>query len=103
MVATACRYAKDFDWDAGNRAKHRKHGVEPTDIEAMFRGPTVFLGRIIEPAHDEDRWLLLGQESQQRPLALIFTRRGEQLRPISCRPMRVNERKAYEEACQDDQ
>jgi len=33
---------KNFDWDAGNRAKNRKHGVEPKDIEAMFRRPRAF-------------------------------------------------------------
>ena len=38
----------------------------------------------------------------ERLLALIFTRRGEQLRPISCRPMRRNERTLYEEACKED-
>ena len=55
------------------------------------------------PAHDEDRWLLLGQEPHGCRLALIFTRRGERLRPISCRPMRANERKVYETARQEDQ
>jgi hypothetical protein len=47
---------------------------------------TVFLaGLIAEPAHDEPRWLLLGETNVRRRLALIFTRRGNQLRPISCR------------------
>ena len=52
--------ADDFDWDAGNRAKNRKHDVEPVDVEAMFRSPLVLAGRIIEPPHDEPRWLALG-------------------------------------------
>jgi hypothetical protein len=29
--------ADDFDWDAGNRAKNRKHHVEAVDVEAMLR------------------------------------------------------------------
>jgi uncharacterized DUF497 family protein len=59
----------------------------------------VFLaGSIIEPAHDEPHWLLLGETNAGRRLALIFTRRGEMLRPISCRPMRRNERRLYDEA-----
>ena len=37
-----------------------------------------------------------------RKLALIFTRRGERLRPVSCRPMRRNERKVYEEAIREE-
>jgi uncharacterized DUF497 family protein len=93
---------EDFEWDAGNRTKHLKHRVQPTDVQGMFQKRTLFLGRIVEPAHDEERGLLLGQAPDGRPLALIFTRRGEQLRPISCRPMRSNERKLYEEACTED-
>jgi uncharacterized DUF497 family protein len=56
----------------------------------------VFVGRIMEPAHDEDRWLVLGQNAKGRHLALVFTRRGSRLRPISCRSMRRNERTIYE-------
>lgn len=91
--------ADDFDWDAGNRSKHRKHEVEAIDIEGMFRAPTVFVGRIIQPAHDEARWLVLGHDARGRRLALVFTRRGDRLRPVSCRRMRANERRLYEEAC----
>ena len=93
---------EDFDWDAGNRTKNRKHGVEQTEVEAMFQYTLVFLGRIIEPAHNEDRWLVLGQDASDRRLALVFTRRGKRLRPVSCRPVRVNERRIYEEAIQED-
>lgn len=37
----------DFDWDAGNRAKNRKHGVESSDVEALFMRPILFAGRIV--------------------------------------------------------
>ena len=89
---------EDFDWDAGKRTKHRKHSVEPEDVHALFRQRTVFLGCIVEPAHAEVRGLLLGQDASGRRLALIFTRRGARLRPVSCRAMRRHERKVYEEA-----
>lgn len=95
--------SEDFDWDAGNRTKNRKHEVEPADIEALFRFSLVFVGRIIEPVHAEKRWLALGQDARRRRLALVFTRRGRKLRPISCRPMRRNERRIYEDALQEDQ
>jgi uncharacterized DUF497 family protein len=88
----------DFQWDAGNRPKLTKHHVDQDDVESMFHSPIVFAGRIAEPAHDEPRWLVLGQSKRGRKLALIVTRRGELLRPVSCRPMRRNERKVYEEA-----
>ncbi len=87
-----------FEWDAGNRNKGRKHGVEPWEVESLFHRTAFLAGRIVEPSHDEPRWLLLGENDAGRRLALIFTRRGNQLRPISCRPMRRNERRLYDEA-----
>lgn len=90
--------AQDFDWDAGNRRKLEKHQVDEDDVVSMFRSPIVFAGRIIEPAHDEPRWLVLGTSEEGRRLTLVLTRRGDRLRPVSCRPMRRTERKVYEEA-----
>jgi uncharacterized protein len=90
--------AEQFDWDAGNRSKGQKHGVEPSEVVSLFHRTVFLAGRIVEPAHDERRWLLLGETDAGRRLALIFTRRANQLRPISCRPMRPNERKLYDDA-----
>ena len=91
----------DFDWDAGNRTKNRKHGVEAEEIESILAAPLVFAGRIVEPAHDEPRWLALGRTAEGRLVALVFTRRGERLRPISCRSMRKDEREVYREALEE--
>ena len=51
-----------------------------------------------EPAHGEPRWLVLGEDAAGRRLALVFTRRGNRLRPISCRAMRGKEKALYEKA-----
>jgi len=88
----------EFDWDAGNLTKNRKHGVQPDDIQALIGADFYFAGRIAEPVQDEPRWLALGENAAGRRLALVFTRRGDRLRPISCRPMRRKERVLYEEA-----
>ena len=58
--------------------------------------PVLFAGRILEPAHDELRYLLLGVTSGGRRAALVFARRGDKLRPISCRAMRKKEKEAYD-------
>ena len=89
---------EEFDWDAGNRGKGQKHDVEPSEVESLFHRTVFLAGRIVEPAHDEPRWLLLGETDTGRPLALIFTRRGKKLRPITCRAMRRTERRQYDEA-----
>ncbi len=93
--------AQDFEWDVGNRPKLEKHQVDQDDVVSMFRSSIVFAGRIIEPVHDEPRWLVLGKSERGRKLALILTRRGERLRPVSCRLMRRNERKVHEEATRE--
>jgi uncharacterized DUF497 family protein len=88
----------ELQWDAGNRTKsEKKHGFSEADIESIFREDRYFAGRIIEPAHDEPRFLLLGVTSDGRFAALVFTRRGEKLRPIACRAMRKTERSTYDE------
>lgn len=92
-----------LEWDDGNSLKNTKHGVEPAQVESLFGNPLLLAGRILEPAHDEPRWLALGSDDDGRRLALIFTRRGDRLRPISCRPMRRGERREYEKALEDEE
>jgi len=90
--------SENFDWDKGNIQKNLKHRISSDDIESIFwQMEYIFAGKIIEPRHAEWRGLILGQTEKGQFVALIFTRRGENLRPISCRPMRLNERRVYEE------
>jgi uncharacterized DUF497 family protein len=88
-----------MQWDAGNSTKSEaKHGFHAADVESLLGGAMLFAGRIVEPQHEEARYLLLGATSDGRRAALIFARRGEKLRPISCRAMRKKEKEAYDEA-----
>ncbi len=90
--------AENFEWDKGNIDKNLKHGLSSEEIESIFwQEKYIFAGKIVEPTHDEWRGLILGQTENGKHVALIFTKRGEKLRPISCRPMRLNERRIYEE------
>lgn len=86
----------------GRRQQHQ----EPDEARVPYRGCgestldglVVFAGRIVEPAHDEARYLVLGVTSGGRHAALIFTRRGDKLRPISCRAMRKREKETCDAA-----
>ncbi len=89
-----------FQWDRGNATKNVKHGVSRKEIESLFLGSFVLGGRIIEPHHIENRWIVFGESATGRNLTLIFTVRDELIRPISCRHMRKEERKLYEEIIQ---
>lgn len=75
-----------------------KHGHSAQEIESMMDGITLLAGRIIEPDCGEPRWLLLGISAAGAPLALVFARRGDSLRPISGRAMRRSERRTYGKA-----
>lgn len=89
-----------FDWDDGNRAKCRKHGVSLAEIEDVFGHP-----HRIAPdfAHSiaESRFLAIGNGGGPRAIFVAFTLResgGERLiRPISARYMHRKELEGYEE------
>lgn len=88
-----------FEWDRGNRTKSEvKHGFSVADVESIFASPVLFAGRIAEPTSSEKRYLLLGVTADGRYAAVVFTRRGEKLRPISCRAMRRKEKETYDAA-----
>lgn len=89
----------EMEWDAGNSTKSQtKHGFRTAHVEGILDAAIVFAGRIVEPAHDEARYLLLGVTSGGRHAALVFTRRGDKLRSMSCRAMRKREKEAYDAA-----
>ena len=51
----------EMEWDAGNSTKSQtKHGFSSIDVESVLLAPVLFAGRIVEPAHNEARYLLLG-------------------------------------------
>ena len=89
-----------FDWDEGNRAKCRKHGVSPAEIEALFVRP----GRMFSDAgHSatEERFRIIGRTDNGRYVFLVFTVREKDgrkfVRPISARYMHRKEIEHYEE------
>lgn len=90
--------AAEFDWDDGNRAKCRKHGVSLAEIEAIFRPETRF-GRDLSHSQVEDRFIAIGIEGAPRPIFVVFTLRefnGRRfVRPISARYMHRKEVSFY--------
>lgn len=88
-----------FDWDRGNRAKCRRHGVSIEEIEALFEGDP---GVYPDPAHsvEEERLRAIGRNREGRFIIVAFTlrrKKGAQLiRPISARYMHQKEVRHYE-------
>ena len=70
-----------FDWDLANIAHLARHRITPDDVEELFRR---------EPRQEnydvvdgEDRWTVVGRTKSLRILAIVFTIRGESIRPIT--------------------
>jgi len=90
-----------FEWDAGNREKNLKHGVQASECEQVFfNQPLVILG---DPKHSvaEDRFAAFGQTDQGRRLIVVYTQRASLLRVISAREMSRRERQFYEHTTED--
>ena len=84
----------EFEWDTSkNEANLEKHGID-------FEGArTIWDGRIVEVQssqrhHGEIRYLTIGLY-KGREIATVYTKRGENIRIISARRARRNERELY--------
>jgi hypothetical protein len=88
-----------FDWDKGNRAHCRKHGVSIAEIEALLRGEPR-IAPDLKHAHLEDRLIAVGRTAQGRTLFVAFTIRERfgrpTIRPVSARYMHAREARNYE-------
>lgn len=89
-----------FDWDNGNLAKCRKHGVSIDAIESLFRRGLVILPDEVH-SQKESRFRAVGRTEAGRVLFVVFTlrRRGIDvlIRPISARYMHKKEADHYAE------
>lgn len=89
-----------FEWDHGNLAKCKKHGISIGTIEALFRQGLMILP---DEAHSskERRFRAIGRTLEGRAVFVVFTlrRRGTVtlIRAISARYMHKKEADHYAE------
>lgn len=71
----------EFDWDASNLRHLARHRISRLDFEeAMTSGP-IFMD--VRGESGEERWYALGATGNLRVLFLVFTFRGERVRPVT--------------------
>ena len=87
--------AAGFEWDAANRAHCRKHGVTPAEIESVFAGNPRIAPDWKHSAR-EARFLAIGRTEEGRPAFVVFTMRGDRIRPLSARYMHAKEAAQYD-------
>jgi uncharacterized DUF497 family protein len=89
-----------FDWDAGNSAKCKAHGMNRAEVESVFAEAPLVGPDPFDPAV-ERRWRAIGRTGSGRPAFVAFTVRecdGVRLiRPISARYMHFKEVRKYEQ------
>jgi uncharacterized DUF497 family protein len=81
-----------FDWDEEKNILNRaKHGIDFDDAMEVFYGPIVSRR---SDRNNEERWIAVGY-SENRLIAVVFTRRADSIRIISARRARKNEEREY--------
>ncbi|MGO9255518.1 MAG: BrnT family toxin [Bryobacteraceae bacterium] len=70
-----------FDWDDENISHLARHRIKPSEVEEVFHNSPAIRGH--EVVNGEDRWTSVGATESLRVLVLVFTVRGEKIRPIT--------------------
>jgi len=87
--------ATGFDWDEQKSKSNRaKHGIDFEDAIEVFYGPVLLRQ---SDRNNEGRWVAIGH-SEDRLIAVVFTRRENVIRIISARRARKNEEREYRNA-----
>ena len=86
-----------FVWDEAKRKSNlEKHGLDFRDAHLVYNNPEKCT--YIERSGIEHRWMDVALAVvHRRVLALIYTKRGEDVRVISFRPASREEREQYEQ------
>jgi uncharacterized DUF497 family protein len=84
-----------FEWDDEKNILNRaKHGIDFDDAMEVFYGPIISRR---SDRNNEERWIAVGY-SENRLIAVVFTRRADSIRIISARRVRKNEEREYRNA-----
>jgi hypothetical protein len=85
-----------YQWD-DNKAKSnlKKHRVDFADAVTVFNDDLAIT--IEDDNPDEERFVTIGMDALGRILVVVYTWRGESIRPISARRATKAERREYEE------
>jgi uncharacterized DUF497 family protein len=86
---------RGFEWDKRKSDSNlAKHGIDFDGAVEIFYG-TIVLRR--SNRNNEERWIAIGS-SENRSIAVVFTRRADFIRIISARRARKNEEREYRNA-----
>jgi uncharacterized DUF497 family protein len=73
--------AVEFDWDRHNERHLALHGISRHDAEDVFSGNHILLE--FQGEEEEPRWIAVGATRAGLVLTIVFTIRGDAIRPIT--------------------
>jgi uncharacterized DUF497 family protein len=83
----------EFDWDASNQSHLARHRISRSEFEQAMRSDPMFVDFSDEGG--EERWYAVGGTESFRVLSVVFTFRGERVRPITGWDANKKLREAY--------
>jgi len=83
-----------FDWDESNEGHVLGHGVDPMEVEEALLDPHG-AGADARNVAGEKREALIGATEFGRILHVVYTMRGEKVRPITARAADGTEKRRY--------
>lgn len=82
-----------FDWDASNLRHLTRHRISRSEFEQAMTNDPILAD--FDDESGEERWYALGATGSLRVLFLVFTYRGERVRPITGWDAGKNLREVY--------
>jgi uncharacterized DUF497 family protein len=90
-----------LEWDKNkNKLNKEKHGLDFSDVEEVFSGPTVFF-EDSRHAYGESRWVVYGLLDDV-VVCVVYTDRDDVIRVISMRKANKRERGKYEKIIREE-
>lgn len=85
-----------FEWDKGNIDKNKKHSTENVECEEVFsdKKKKTFSDKV--HSEGEERFRIVGKTKLGKLLFVVFTKRKEKIRIVSCRIVNKKEVSLYE-------
>lgn len=83
-----------FDWDESHEDHILTHGVEPGEVEEALLDPEGF-GTDAYDDPREQREALVGATGKGRILFVVYTIRGEKVRPVTARDASDAQKRRY--------
>jgi len=88
-----------FEWDKWNISKsYKKHGITSNETEEVFLDEAVKIENDVRHQEQEERYIAIGETTENKILLVVFTIRKDKIRIISGRKAKKKEKEVYQKS-----